>query len=175
MDEGEHFQRIPQFVMRRTDRFICTKATQYSKWKIGDIVGVYEMTPGYFYIYDPHGNLHQNPTSARFKFYQEKPMPTTKWRSTTSGGYKIVIHTEKGEGSHPIVGQRKVAGNDNRWVAMCWTAQGRYMSTDISSLDLVPLPDVEGFYGAVMSVSHNKQQTYDAARQWFIDHPEELK
>lgn len=100
---------------------------------------------------------------------------TKKWKDKTRGGYDYIIHTENGKGLYPVIGQIFWGG---KWVVSSWKKSGHfYDSSDESSRDLVPLVDLCEFYEKVLSASPcaTTEMMYNNARQWFIDHPEELK
>lgn len=100
---------------------------------------------------------------------------TKKWKDKTRGGCDYIIHTENGKGLYPIIGE---IFTEYGWKVITWKKSGRfYDSSDEDRRDLVPLVDLEGFNKRVLyrPACVPTEMIYNKARQWFIDHPEELK
>lgn len=113
--------------------------------------------------------------ASRFELIKETPTVTRKWKDKTKGGHEYIILNENGKGDYPLVGQIK--DRQNNWLVRGWTLEGR--STHGGITDLIPEVDYDEFAANVFLVNpyaiNTNEQVYNRARQWFIDHPEELK
>lgn len=162
--------------VKEGDKFLCVHATPHSTFKVGEIYTVV-LWYSQYYLSDKSNSLyiHNKVTSACFVRHEEEK-PVSKWKSTNKAGNPVIIYTENGKGDYPIVGQYQTTKGD--WHSVSWTSTGRHMMNDPSGMDLIPEVDIDKFYDDVICdnrITDDGSDLYKRARQWFIDHPEELK